>query len=244
MYCLCRKRAVGVGAFVCCHLLLFITALTVEAQPGRPDTTFTAEITGAAGGANVVALAPLPDGRLLIGGNFVSVNGYGQSDIARLRTNGMRDFSFIGRAQSAVNVLAIDASNRVVVGGALTNVSANVVTNIARVFFDGAPDTNFSAAINGAVNAIAFQPGGKILVGGSFSRILEPGVSKPKNITRLNEDGSDDEAFSPTDRGANASVWAFAIQPDGKILVGGSFTLFDGEPRAGLVRLNADTTFD
>src|SRR5262249_16466880 len=36
----------------------------------------------------------------------------------------------------------------------------------------------------------------------------------------------------------------FVIQPDGKILVCGFFTAFNGTPRQGIVRLNSDGTLD
>ena len=44
--------------------------------------------------------------------------------------------------------------------------------------------------------------------------------------------------------GADNFVYATAIQPDGKILVGGSFTTLGGQPRSCVGRLNADGTLD
>jgi len=48
------------------------------------------------------------------------------------------------------------------------------------------------------------------------------------NLNRLNADGSLDETFEPQ---ANGIVYALALQPDGKILAGGSFTSLGGETR-------------
>ncbi|MCX6893100.1 MAG: hypothetical protein NTX51_16510 [Verrucomicrobia bacterium] len=39
-------------------------------------------------------------------------------------------------------------------------------------------------------------------------------------------------------------VDAIAVQPDGRILIGGAFSAFDGVPRPNLARLNADGTLD
>jgi hypothetical protein len=40
------------------------------------------------------------------------------------------------------------------------------------------------------------------------------------NIARLNADGTPDTAFNPN---ANGAVFSIALEPDGKILVGGIF---------------------
>ena len=45
-------------------------------------------------------------------------------------------------------------------------------------------------------------------------------------------------------QGANKSVWALAVQPDGKILLGGEFSAVAGQPRRGVARLNADGSLD
>jgi len=47
-----------------------------------------------------------------------------------------------------------------------------------------------------------------------------------------------------TGSGADNEVRSFAIQPDGKILVGGKFTQFNGESRDGIARLNVNGTLD
>ena len=49
-------------------------------------------------------------------------------------------------------------------------------------------------------------------------------------------------------RAADGTVWAVAVQPDGKVLIGGDFNHVNGQPRNYLARLNTDgsldTTFD
>src|SRR6185295_539993 len=52
-----------------------------------------------------------------------------------------------------------------------------------------------------------------------------------------------DPTFAPG-LGANNDVFALAIQPDGKILVGGQFSSFSGGLGSRLVRLNTDGTPD
>src|SRR5688500_9591523 len=59
--------------------------------------------------------------------------------------------------------------------------------------------------------------------------------------------GDVDLSFDPGS-GVNGSVTALAVQPDGKVIIGGSFTTVKGLTRRGIARLNADgsgdSTFD
>jgi hypothetical protein len=62
-------------------------------------------------------------------------------------------------------------------------------------------------------------------------------------IIRIDKHGAIDPSFD-AGSGANNEVTTIAVQPDGKILVGGAFTQFDGVPRNRLVRLNPDGSLD
>jgi uncharacterized delta-60 repeat protein len=94
--------------------------------------------------------------------------------------------------------------------------------------------------LNGSCRAIATQADGKILVAGDFN--LVNGVERMR-IARMEADGSLDLGFDPG-YGANGGVRALAVQADGKILVGGLFTYFNGLYCNHLVRLNADGSLD
>ena len=58
------------------------------------------------------------------------------------------------------------------------------------------------------------------------------------NIARLNTDGTRDPSFSLA---ANGTIFAIAMQPDGKILVGGFFSIIGGQVRNGIARLDGTT---
>lgn len=94
--------------------------------------------------------------------------------------------------------------------------------------------------LNGSCRAIATQMDGKILVAGDFN--LVNGVERMR-IARMEADGSLDLGFDPG-YGANGGVRAVAVQADGKILVGGLFTYFNGLYCNHIVRLNADGSLD
>jgi len=55
--------------------------------------------------------------------------------------------------------------------------------------------------------------------------------------------GDVDLSFDPGS-GVNGGVDALAVQPDGKVIIGGWFTTVQGLARAGIARLNADGSGD
>jgi hypothetical protein len=61
-------------------------------------------------------------------------------------------------------------------------------------------------------------------------------------VARVSTGGSIDPTF--TNPNANNIVYATAVQADGKILIGGTFTLIGATARNYIARLNADGTLD
>ncbi len=78
------------------------------------------------------------------------------------------------------------------------------------------------------------QADGKILIGGDFTTLGLPATGR-NYIARLNADGTIDSSFNPN---ANQSVYSIALQPDGKILVGGDFSTIGGQTRNHIARLD------
>lgn len=90
-----------------------------------------------------------------------------------------------------------------------------------------------------AVNRIVVQPDGNILLGGctDYNGVACGGV------VRIAPDGTLDGTFI-TGGGANGPVWDLALQPDGKIIIGGNFTSYNGIGRNRIARLNTDGSLD
>jgi uncharacterized delta-60 repeat protein len=84
------------------------------------------------------------------------------------------------------------------------------------------------------------QPDGRILVGGSFTSI---GGEARQHIARLRADGTLDPTFDPG-QGANGDVEALALMTDGRILIGGSFTMLAGNVRRNVGRLSTTGALD
>src|SRR3982750_3317056 len=98
----------------------------------------------------------------------------------------------------------------------------------------------FDPNANGLIRVVVVQPDGKILLGGDFTTLAPNGglLVTRNRIARLNPDGTLDTAFNPN---ADNSVYAIAVQADGKILVGGGFTSIGGQTRNSIARLDATT---
>src|SRR5439155_25889870 len=90
------------------------------------------------------------------------------------------------------------------------------------------------------VRAMALQDDGKLIIGGLFTRINS---TNRNAIARLNSDGTLDDSFNPG-AGADNPVYAIALLPDNKAVIGGSFTTFNGVPRPNLSLLNTNGTLN
>lgn len=126
--------------------------------------------------------------------------------------------------------------------GALTLVTENSEISSASWFYPipglpGSYDPRFDVGVgaSGTVYALAEDALGRLIVAGSFSSFNGRSCD---DIVRLNQDGSIDTTFKPPS--SNSSLRCVKLQPDGKILVGGSQI----GSRYGVVRLNTDGTLD
>ncbi len=212
---------------------------------GTLDTTFLASGSGANG--DVSALALQSDGKTIIGGVFTNVNGTARNRIARLNTDGTLDAAFLAAgsgADSSVRKIALQADGKILISGTFTSINGTARNSIARLNADGTLDNSFlasGAGANGPVFSLALQADGKILIAGDFTSFN--GTSRNR-FARLNSDGTLDTAFLSTGTGANDQVFALALQSDGKVLIGGSFTTVNNTARNRLARLNTDGTLD
>jgi uncharacterized delta-60 repeat protein len=209
------------------------------ADAGKLDISFN---PGSGADSNVWAQVQQPDGKVLIAGDFMTVNGVTVNRIARLDSNGLLDASFNASsgANGSVYALALQSDGKILLGGSFTTVNGLGRSNIARLNSDGSLDANFQPVLNNSVQAIHIQTDGKMLVGGNFTTVN--GVTLNR-ISRLNSDGSIDAGFNPG-LGANGKPNFILRQPDGKVLIGGDFTAVNGIARNRIARLNGDGSLD
>src|SRR6185436_16359056 len=136
----------------------------------------------------------------------------------------------------------LDINGKYVVGGDFTTFGLVSRQRIVRLSSTGGVDSSFDpmGGFNGIVRAIAVQPDGRVVVGGFFTAFN----GFPRNhIARLNSNGSLDTSFNPG-VGSNGNVFSVGLQPDGKIIIGGSFSSYNGVARANLARLHPDGSLD
>lgn len=215
------------------------------AADGSADVPFSSDLAG-----RVLVSAVQPDGKIVIGGTFISVGGFTHFRLARLNADGSVDNTFNPSFNSTVQSLAVQSDGKVLVGGTFTSVNETSILYLARLNSDGTLDKDFNLNISGgSVLSLAVQPDGKIILGGNFTSLQAPQSDAAvirAYVARVNPDGTLDEDFDPY---ANGPINAIQVQSDGKIVLGGAFTVL--QPNADipyaryyLARVNADGTID
>ncbi len=208
---------------------------------GSLDTTFK---QGAGIISTIRTTSTQPDGKIIVGGDFSYYNGAAKSGIVRLNSNGKLDADFNPKTgfDSWVSATSIQSNGKIIVGGSFNTFNGVTSNYIARLNGDGSLDTNFNSGtgFNSTIYTTSIQPDGKIIVGGVFSSYNGITINR---IARLNNDGTLDPTFN-IGTGFNNVVLTISIQTDGKIIVGGDFTNFNGVSRKKIARLNNDGTLD
>jgi uncharacterized delta-60 repeat protein len=222
-----------------------------EPLPGEVHPAFVPPTADSA----VFALAEDNQQRIYLGGLFTALNtNVPAQRLARLSRAGVVDTNYAALGagpDDRVRALAVASDQKLLVGGDFGKVGTAAQRALARLNTDGSLDTAFrpaitnsAAPIKASVRALLVQPDGNIVVGGLFDRVN--GVER-RNIARLKPDGSLDELFmadASNAVAANGAVSALALQPDGKILLGGEFTAVNGATFNRLARINADGSLD
>jgi uncharacterized delta-60 repeat protein len=211
---------------------------------GSLDVTFNPG-TGANNYINQVLLQP--DGKILIGGIFTTYNGTARNRITRLNNTGSLDASFdIGTgANNVVHSIGLQSDGKIIVVGEFTIYNRISRNYLIRLNSDGILDASFNSSDllrgpNSWTTTLAIQSDDKLLIGGFFTAFN--GILRSR-IARLNANGSLDDSFNPG-LGANNVLSSIGVQPDGKIVVGGIFTSYNGTSRNRIARLNSIGSLD
>ncbi len=191
----------------------------------------------------VYDLAVLPNGKTVIAGDFIEINGERQHNVARLNADGSRDNTFdplYGTDAYWVYSLVVQTDGKLVIGGLFTDVNYASHNNIARLNANGTVDSSFNAGTDEDVNDMKLQPDGKLVIGGVFTEVNGASCI---GIARLSSDGNLDMSFQQTSDIAAALLYDLTIQPDGKIIIGG-LVFSSSLAQWNIARLNANGTLD
>lgn len=192
----------------------------------------------------VRTLVVQPDGSILAGGDFngaASIVGLARNRVARFSSTGVGD-GLDPNAGAAVNVILLQPDGKILVGGDFTGTFAGATRNrLARLNADGTIDAAFHPSATGTVWTLALQADGKVLAGGDFNGAASIGGQARNRVARLDPVTGAADGYNP---GATGTVRVFALQPDGKLLVGGGFNgaaSIGGQARNRLARLDPVT---
>jgi uncharacterized delta-60 repeat protein len=212
----------------------------VKIQPnGSVDTLFM-------GGPNstTFALAEHDNGKILVGGAYGTYNGQTSRWLTRVLPNGNIDYSFInatGQFSSVPYEIIVQPDLKIIVAGSDGTSSSLTYKPLYRLNYNGSFDASFANTnFVGSVFAIELQPDGKILAGGAFTNYNNTGKNR---LIRLLHNGTLDNSFA-VGTGANDIVRDIKIQYDGRVLVCGYFSAFNGQTAGRIIRLLNDGQID
>ncbi|WP_171025476.1 T9SS type A sorting domain-containing protein [Hymenobacter jeollabukensis] len=196
--------------------------------------------------SGVNTLAVQADGKILAAGGFDFVGGTLTGKLQRFNTDGTVDATFNAGtgANGFISAVAVQPDGKILVAGGFNTFNGAVDANLVRLNANGSLDATFSSIGAGVPRqpmSLALQPDGKLLVGGISTDLA--GLSSP-SVVRLNANGTKDTGFNPGTGADGGFVRTLTLQPDGKILAGGSFSTFNGQTANSLVRLNANGSVD
>jgi hypothetical protein len=173
---------------------------------------------------DVRALAQLPGGDLVAGGDFTQVADLPASHVARWDGT---SWSQLGAGvDGAVHALHTLVNGDVIVGGSFTAAGGATANHIAR--WDGTAWLPLGSGMDATVRALTTGGNGDLIAGGDFTTAdLLPAAG----IARW--DGS---TWLPLAAGLNGPVRALATLPNGDVIAGGSFTTAGGMAASHIAR--------
>jgi uncharacterized delta-60 repeat protein len=198
---------------------------------GSVDTSFQNNIVGYVSG-----VVTQNNGKIIVIGDF-SVNGINVA-IVRLNEDGSRDMDFNTGAGGFLNINLCKVQN---------DDKIIIVQNssIKRLNSDGSLDSSFISYNKPYFNisSISLQQDDKIIIGSFSSLFIRCYFAYETGINRLNSDGSIDLDFNPQS-GAQNLISKLVTQSDGKVIINGSFTSYNGVHKIFIARINPDGSLD
>ncbi|MGJ8725612.1 MAG: immunoglobulin domain-containing protein [Roseibacillus sp.] len=189
---------------------------------GSYDDTFTPPALN-----STRKVIPLSDGKVLAGGAFT---GNGVTRVARFNEDGSVDTSYSASSPRFIFDMALQSDGELIAVGDFGA--------MYRYNPDGTQDNSFSVSVNSSsdIETIAIDSSGRILIGGTFTTV---NGESSQSFARLNPDGSTDTTFN-VGTGVNSALKAIALQPLGKIWIGGGHSNYRGVTTSRLTLLNGN----
>lgn len=198
-----------------------------------------------------------PDGRLLLGTSWLKdIDGTPVGGLTVLNPDGSIDGTFNGNLSRSISSALLLPDGRILAAGAFLSLAGEEKKYVALLDEAGVPveDFDLGTGPDSSVSFVRLMPDGKVLIAGSFSKIdgksfngmalLDlPTWEHERGRGELWLDGLVDTTFKPNHT-ESLFLDDAAGQPDGKVIIVGSFRSFAGVAVKNIARLNPDGSLD
>jgi uncharacterized delta-60 repeat protein len=182
-------------------------------------------------------------------GSFTNIGGINNSKLAKLKADGSVDPAFrspFGPVSGSVNAVLPLPDGRIIITGSLTNIGGLPVPHVARLLPNGDVDRTFVTDLPDGVqlSRIVRMPDGSLI--GTASSNGAQTIDGPLSLIRLFPDGKMDVSFRPGFSYPNSTIGALnrvlrlVPEPDGSLVILGTFFEIEGQERYGIARLLPD----
>lgn len=234
------NKIISVGTFTSYSSITSNRLIRLNSD-GTKDNSF---VIGSGFNTTTTTVRLQNDGKILVGGLFTSYSGISVNRLLRLNSNGSFDSTFVTGSGPDTTVLSscILSDGKIIIGGDFASYSGFNSNRLIKLNSNGSVDSSFSigTGFNASIFKIIEQPDNKILVGGAFTQFSG---TTTRGLIRLNSNGTVDSTFFRPSAGST-TIYSIVLQPDSKIIVGGSFTSYSGVSKNRIVRLNSDGNID
>ena len=258
------EKIIAVGSFTSYNGYTVPSIVRLN-KNGEIDTTFTSSgywtnqpnpPTPALNILNKVIVYPTGNNtdKILIGGEFIALTSSGgpvnrDRYLIRLKKDGEfdNDFGYYNHA-GGINDMVLLPDEKIIIAGSfgsnphgiqrLKPPTTNITVSRDETFNIEPPQTGTEAYPSRSFS-VALQSDGKILLGGIFNRY--DNTPEQHSILRLNSDGELDTTFRsglPLAEGLLKAVDSIKPLSDGRIMIGGKFSTYDGQSVNNIARLN------
>ena len=211
-------------------------AMCMAQQPFGLDTTFRTTIAS----ERISSLLPLPDGRILVSGKFEYPGAQIDLGVGRLNANGTWDESYLANNWGQSQLVQWE-----------DKVYTGLTGGVRRLFANGDRDWSFYMEgeplfSSGQLGNYHVYPDGRVLICGDhlLSDTVRGFVGYHQLIWFTNTGRLD---TTRTHRACDGFIYRIFPLPDGKFLLSGSWTAYDGHPTPNstrLIRVFADGSLD
>jgi len=183
----------------------------------------------------ITAILRLPDGSIVIGGSFSSVDNVARANLARITPQGTLDEAWHPALDNVPYGLALDpSSGAVYVAGSFTTVDGQPQPYVARLSADGALDPSWHPALNNMVQQVAVDPvDGDVYIGGAPGWRIDGQFRG--GLARIGASG----VLDPWEPVVHGLVQGFAFDwANHAVYAGGQFDRVGSSARHGLAKIS------